>query len=102
MRETTLGRVRRGKVHGRASGFLVTWDLDSRDKAATMKLYHFIFGREDIKGGRVCRQDGFVSREGVRYLGQSVLFVRPDRLGEVVSFLAVQHIDHEIIPAAVG
>ncbi len=102
MRKPTLGRVRRGKARGRASGFPVTRDLDSRDKAATMRLYHFVFGREDFKGGEVYRREGFVAADGVRYLGQSVLFVTPGRLGEIVSFLARNRIDHEIIPAALG
>ncbi len=102
MRKTTLGWVRRGKARGRATGFLVSWDLDSRDKAATMRLYHFVFGREDFQGGKVYRREGFVASDGVRYLGQSVLFVTPGRLGEIVSFLARNRIDHESIPAALG
>ncbi len=102
MRKTTLGRVRHGKARGRASGFVVTWDLDSRDKAAAMPLYHFVFGRADIKDGRVYRQDGFAASEGVRYLGQSVLFVPPGRLGDLVAFLARHGIDHEVIPARLG
>lgn len=95
-----MGRVRKAKRGGREMGYLVTWDLDSRDKATTMRLYHFVYGREDVKGGRVYRQGGFVSRPGVRYLGQSVLFVAPSALAEISDFLGRNGIDHEVITAA--
>lgn len=95
-----MGRVRKGKRAGRGMGYLVTWDLDSRDKATTMRLYHFVYGRVDFKEGRVYRREGFASRPGVRYLGQSVLFVTPPVLAEISDFLTKNGIDHEVLAAA--
>ena len=44
----------------------------------------------------------FVEREGVRYLGQSVLFLTPSRLSELRGFLQGLGVDHHVVPASVG
>jgi len=55
-----------------------------------------------VHGGKVYRRHGFAERDGVRYLGQSVLFVRPSLLGDIQAFLESNRIDHEITSAAIG
>lgn len=97
-----MGRVRKAKRGGRAVGFLVTWDLDSRDKAATMCLYRFVFGEVRSFEDRVYSYPGYVTRDGVRYIGQSVLFVPERHLGELRGFLSKNGTDHEVIPAILG
>ncbi len=51
-------------------GFIVTWDVDSRDASVNARLSRFILGYETRKRGRVYRYPGLAGREGVRYLGQ--------------------------------
>jgi len=91
-----LVRERKRKVRG--SGFFVTWDIDSRDQATANRLRYFVFGRSVRTDGKQYEYQGFVWREGVRYLAQSALFVLPHRLPELRRFLEKNGIDHEVDP----
>ncbi len=91
-----MGLVRKGKSKVRGSGFVVTWDVDSRDRSAANRLWAFLFGRTVQVGGREYSYEGFVWKDGVRYMGQSVVFVLPHRLNQLVGFLASTGIDHEV------
>jgi len=91
-----MGLVRKTKHKVRGSGFVVTWDVDSDNHAAANRLWAFLFGRTVRIRDREYRYEGFVWRDGVRYMGQSVVFVLPHRLPELAGFLAAQGIDHEI------
>jgi len=74
VRKTTMARVRKGRQRSRESGFIVTWDVDSKDRPTTAHVYRFVYGDTTRANGRTYRYPGFVEKEGVRYLGQSVLF----------------------------
>lgn len=91
-----MGLVRTTKAKVRGSGFVVTWDVDSRNRSAANKLMMFLFGRTVRKGGRVYEYPGFVWREGVRYLAQSALFVSPHRLAELIAVLDRLAVDHDL------
>ena len=69
------------------SGFIVTWDVDSRNKSLCGRLHRFIFGYILNKNEREYRYPGFIERPGVRYLGQSVLFVTKGHLEALCGFL---------------
>jgi len=97
-----MRRVRKGRHRVRETGFIVTWDVNSADIPAANRLRRFVFGDLAHARGRTYRYPGFVEREGVRYLGQSVIFVRPGLLGEIRGFLARIAIEHEVTPATVG
>ena len=84
------------------AGYIVTWDVDSRDSASCAKLRRFVYGYELHNNERVYQYPGFVEREGVRYLGQSVLFVIPDQLSVLRDFLRMNGIDHAVRTASVG
>ena len=101
-RKTTMARVRKGKRKSRESGFIVTWDVDSKDRATAARVYRFVYGDVTTPNGKIYRYHGFVEREQVRYLGQSVLFVHPGMLREIDGFLASHGIDHEVTPAIIG
>jgi len=75
-------------------GFLITWDVNSRDHAACSRLRRFVFGYNLQNGGKVYMYPGFLEREGVQYIGQSVLFVTHARLSEIRQFLDGQGIQH--------
>ena len=96
MRKSMMGLVRTGKHKVRGSGFVVTWDIDSADRPAAFRLWSFLFGRTVRVDGRQYRYEGFVWKDGVRYIGQSVVFVLPHRLSELAGFLSARGIDHEI------
>jgi hypothetical protein len=83
-------------------GFIVTWDVDSSNTAMCGKVRRFIFGYTSRKAGKAYRYPGFVERDGVRYLGQSVLFVSPPRLGVLTDYLRREGIGHMVIEASVG
>lgn len=82
--------------------FVVTWDVDSHDPAMCGLLKRFVFGQRLRQGGREYRYPGFVEREGVRYLGQSVLFVVPARKAEIETFLGQHGIPHHILSGTLG
>lgn len=102
VRKTTMARVRKGKRGARESGFIVTWDVDSKDRGTTARVYRFVYGDTTSPNGKTYRYKGFVEREGVRYLGQSVLFVRPSLLANIDGFLSSHGIDHEMTRATIG
>ena len=95
-RKSTLGLVRKGKRKVRGTGYHVTWDVDSRDKVATNRLKYFIFGKTIRTDGRERSYPGFVWKEGVRYLGQSAVFVLSHRLPEIRRFLELNGIDYDV------
>lgn len=100
-RSASVRRARKQKpTH--LSGFIVTWDVDSRDKSVCGRLHRFIFGYTLEKNGRDYRYAGFIERPGVRYLGQSVLFVIPDLLPILRQFLETNRIEHVTMSASLG
>lgn len=101
-RRSTMKRVRRDQAGRRASGYIVTWDVNAADGAAAGRVRRFVFGDTTRSATRVYRYPGFVGKDGVRYLGQSVLFVVPSRLRELDAFLTATGIDHAVTPAILG
>lgn len=97
-----MRRVRQGHAESRAVGFIVTWDVDSSDRRTADQLRRFVFGSSPYVKGRFYRYAGFVESEGVRYLGQSVLFVPSRARRSLDSWLTGHGIDHEVIPAVLG
>ena len=91
-----MGLVRQGKTKARGFGFIVTWDVDSRDRPTVNRLMAFLYGRRVLNHGREYVYQGFVMRDGVRYLGQSTIFVLPHRLEPIREFLSRCGVDHEI------
>ncbi len=80
----------------------MTWDVDSRDASQCARVRRFIFGYRLNQNGRGYRYPGFVEREGVRYLGQSVLFVTDESLPALMEFLRTQGVDHVVTSAWLG
>ena len=97
-----MRRVRKGRARPRESGYIVTWDVDSTDHVTANRLRRFVFGDTAISRGRTYRYPGFVEKEGVRYLGQSVIFVRPALLTEITAFLSGIGVDYEVTLASLG
>lgn len=80
----------------------MTWDVDSRDAARCARVRRFVFGYALNGNEKRYRYPGFVEREGVRYLGQSVLFVPGDLLRELRAFLESHRVDHVVTTAWLG
>lgn len=101
---TRMASVRRARRQRTESmvGFVVTWDVHSRDHASCSRLRRLIFGYSLRNDGRSYRYPGFVEKEGVRYLGQSVLFVARTRLDELRAFLRSHGVPHAITEATLG
>lgn len=97
-----MRRVRKGLKRPRETGFIVTWDVDSVDRSVAHRVHYFVFGTTVTAKGRLYRYAGFVERPGVRYLGQSVIFVPPALLREVEAFLARNGVSHEATRATLG
>ncbi len=76
--------------------------MDSRDRATCARLQRFVYGYTIAANGRRYRYPGFVEREGVRYLGQSVLLVQPSLVSEITEGLAAIGVAHEVERASVG
>lgn len=93
---------RAGKSGGPLTGFVVTWDVDSRERATCRRLQRFIYGHTVTWNGRLYRYPGFIDRKGVRYLGQSVLLLRKEHLPDLVSGLTTIGVDFEIDEGSIG
>ncbi len=85
-RQMPLGSVR----------YVVTWDVDSGDRAMCGRVRRFVFGTSVTRRGKAYDYPGFVKRDGVRYLGQSVLLVPRPCLGELKAFLARNGVPHHV------
>ena len=96
-----MRRARRQRPSSQ-EGFIVTWDVDSRDAPQCARVRRYVFGYSLNGGPKEYRYPGFVEREGVRYLGQSVLFVPTGLLGELRSFLHSENVDHVATTAWLG
>lgn len=97
-----MGLVRKGRAAGLREGYLITWDIDAKDRRAVDRVRQFVFGHRVHVHGRTYVYPGFVFRPGVRYVAQSALLVRPDLRGEICAFLSALGVDHEAMAATVG
>lgn len=70
---------------------LLSYDVPGQDRATAVAISHFIFGRTDriMADGhsREYRYPGFIEKEGVVWVGQSVFLVTPERSREMRGFL---------------
>jgi len=80
----------------------VTWDVDSRDAAQGARVRRYVFGYSLNGGEKWYRYPGFVERPGVRYLGQSVLFVPAAWVEDMRAFLRAEDVDHVVTTARLG
>ncbi len=93
-----MGLVRQGKRKVRGTCFVVTWDIDSRDRRAVNQVQYFLFGRTFHREEKEYFHRGFVWKDGVQYVGQSAAIVSPERLDEIRRILKANGIDHELQP----
>ncbi len=84
------------------AGFIVTWDVNSKDRTQCLRVRRFIYGRKEKVKGQERAYGGLVHRKGVEYLGQSTLFVARDALGDLRRFLEENSVNHVIKEAWVG
>src|SRR3989442_15082800 len=89
----SVKRARKQRPSSR-DGFIVTWDVDSRDPAQCARVRRFIFGYALNGGEKVYRYPGFVTREGARYLCQSVLFVPAPVSADLRDLLRSTQVNH--------
>ncbi len=80
----------------------MTWDVDSTNASQCARVRRFVFGYTLNQGGRVYRYRGFVEGEGVRYLGQSVIFVTAESLPQLLAFLRSQGVESIVTSAWLG
>jgi len=80
----------------------VTWDVNSKDRAQCGRVRRFVYGDRTQVDGRPYTYPGFVHREGVRYLGQSVLFVTRNRLSTLCDFLRANGLAPVVTEATLG
>jgi hypothetical protein len=99
-RAASVRRVR--SQEGRpGTGFIVTWDVDTRDRGQCSRLRRHIYGYALRAGRRRYRYPGFVEKEGVRYLGQSVLFVPPRWIRELREAFRALKVEHAVVLASI-
>jgi len=85
---------------------IVSYDVARTNNALAVAIAHFLFGysvRARVNGGtKEYRYPGFIEKEGVVWLGQSVVLLTPQRSRELQSFLASKGAAHEVLPVRVG
>jgi hypothetical protein len=83
-------------------GYLVTWDVNSRVAGQAARVRRFVFGERSTKNGKTYVYEGFLRQQGVRYVGQSVLFVPRSRLMEIARFLMSVGVEFVVTQATLG
>ncbi len=83
-------------------GYIVSWDVDSRDMALGSRLRRFVFGHDVRRNGRKYHYPGIVESDGTLYLGQSVLFVTEQVFPAMKEFLTSNGIVHDVMRARIG
>ncbi len=97
----SVRRARRAESRTLA-GYIVTWDVDSGNLLQCTRVRRFIFGQTVRTKGKAYRYPGFVELDGVRYLGQSVLFVNREHLDGLQGFLRANGVEHVVSEATMG
>ncbi len=97
----SVRRARRETSRAR-EGYIVTWDVDSSNLLQCTRVRRFIYGHTVSSNGKAYHYAGFVELDGVRYLGQSVLFVNRARLAPLREFLRASGVEHVISEATLG
>jgi len=80
----------------------VTWDVDSGDLLQCTRVRRFVFGHKVSANGKTYRYPGFVELDGVRYIGQSVVFVARYRLDAIRGFLRANRVEYVVSNATLG
>jgi len=95
-------------AHARRGQLLdvLSYDIPGRDNATAVAVAHFLFGRTERGRGngsaRPYRYEGFVEKEGVVWLGQSVFLLTPQRSRELQDFLASRGVAFERVSVQVA
>ena len=75
---------------------IVSYDIAGHDKHTSVEIARFVFGtrtKARIRGGiKEYRYPGFIEREGVVWLGQSVFLLTPRRSRELRDFLGTRSV----------
>ncbi|HYT01064.1 MAG TPA: hypothetical protein VEO20_10425 [Thermoplasmata archaeon] len=70
---------------------IVSYDIPGHDKALSVQIARFVFGsrtKARVRGGlKEYHYPGFIEKEGVVWLGQSVFLLTPHRSRELRDFL---------------
>ena len=73
---------------------IVSYDIAGHDRPTSVKIARFVFGTRTnarIRGGmKEYRYPGFIEKEGVVWLGQSVFLLTPQRSRELRDFLGAR------------
>lgn len=73
---------------------IVSYDVPGHENATAVAIAHFVFGRTvraHVDGGaKNYRYPGFIEKEGVVWLGQSVFLLTPQRSRELQEFLSAR------------
>ena len=101
---TYQASVRRARTQRsqRLNGFIVTWDVYSKDRSLCGRVRRFVYGDKTTGGGKSYAYQGFIHQEGVRYLGRSVLFITRDRLAALCDFLHANGLSPVVTEATLG
>ncbi len=77
---------------------VLSYDIPGHDNAIAVAVAHFVFGysvRARANGGvREYRYPGFIEKDGVVWLGQSVFLLTPERSRELQRFLDSKGVAH--------
>lgn len=72
---------------------IISYDIPGRERKTSVEIARFVFGtrtKAQVRGGDVkeYRYPGFIEKEGVVWLGQSVFLLTPQRSRELREFLS--------------
>ena len=80
----------------------MTWDVNRSDPRQCARIRRFVFGDSSVYRGKTYRYPGFLERDGVQYLGQSVLFVTEAKLRGLLGFLRSQGVNYLVRYGSLG
>ena len=77
---------------------ILSYDVAGHDNRTAVAVSHFIYGfavKAKVNGAtKEYRYPGFIERDGVVWLGQSVLLLTPERASELRVFLEAKGVAH--------
>ncbi len=75
---------------------IVSYDIAGHDKHTSVEIARFVFGtrtKARVRGGvKEYRYPGFIEKDGVVWLGQSVFLLTPTRSRELRDFLGTRRV----------
>lgn len=88
-------------THAGGDCFLVSYDVSGSARSVAARVCQIVFGRRRIIQGKIREEPGFIHREGVVWIGQSVLAMPPREADALATRLRPLGVRVALAPVAI-